>query len=562
MLRTYHSSSVSKFIKSRVFNRINFTKSVDEVISLGDRLSENEFLMIRRLKSIALTDPDKELFCEYSAAEFFTEIRKFAGGLRKIGVERGDRVALMALPDEIELFISFFAIQAIGAVPVLINFLNPPDTIVEMFAESRAETLVVGKHHRLQLGALKLSLAGLLKNVISIGDVDYDGDPKPNWILRSIRNSLTKILFHRYEDLLGHPAEDLFLNPFEGEDAVFLFTSGTSAKPRMIRYTYGLIAKTSAAVTKRFSITSDDEWLLSVPFYHLAGLTIILGSLYYGSKISLTRIPRCSKPHSVEQAVKKIVEGEITILPGVPRTIEPVLEYALERGADLSNLRMVFSGASPMTSNLVSLVEKINENRDNPIEIVNFYASTECGPISSLEGVDKNSLDVLGKPFDGVEVNLTEEGELLVKSDYLAPGITLSNGFFPTGDQVNIVDGMLVYRDRLTDVLNINGEKISPLVIQREIEKVKGIKEAHVFGITKPNRKTDIVCVIIVPKKPSFKSSDLITSLEKRFPNYLKAFIPRYVFVEPDGIPDKMIGGTGKTPRRVFREAYESKVLL
>ena len=562
MLRTYHSSSVSKFIKSRVFNRINFTKSVDEVISLGDRLSENEFLMIRRLKSISLTDPDKELFCEYSAVEFFTEIRKFASGLRKVGVERGDRVALMALPNEIELFISFFAVQAIGAVPVLINFLNPPDTIVEMFAESEAETLVVGKHHSLQLGALKLSLAGLLKNVISIGDVDYDGDPKPNWILRSIRNSLTKILFHRYEDLLGHPAEDLFLNPFEGEDAVFLFTSGTSAKPRMIRYTYGLIAKTSAAVTKRFSITSDDEWLLSVPFYHLAGLTIILGSLYYGSKISLTRIPRCSKPHSVEQAVKKIVEGEITILPGVPRTIEPVLEHALERGADLSNLRMIFSGASPMTSNLVSLVEKINENRDNPIEIVNFYASTECGPISSLEGVDKNSLDVLGKPFDGVEVNLTEEGELLVKSDYLAPGITLSNGFFPTGDQVNLVDGMLVYRDRLTDVLNINGEKISPLVIQREVEKVKGIKEAHVFGITKHNRKTDIVCVIVVPKNPFFESSDLIASLEKRLPNYLKAFIPRYVFVEPDGIPDKMIGGTGKTPRRVFREAYESKVLL
>lgn len=596
-MRIGHNSFLYKYYHSYIGSRIRekaikkvWPEKDKEVISLPDSrtsttniLESNRFSPLRKLKELAESSPDKIMFIsgntKHNTSEIFSSVKRLASGLKRLNINPGDKVALMALPYEREMFESFLAIQAIGAVPVLVNFLNPSETIAFMFACSEAKALIVGRDSRLRAGANKLALFGLLENVVTLGKTKYP-EAKALGITAKLKSLLNTTrynpFFYTYDSLVNNSElkdSELFLESDKNNASLQLYTSGTSSRPKRMTYTYEALARIVEITAKRFGITEKDIWLLSVPFYHFAGLIISLGALHFKSPLALADIPRKSDPKTITEAFKGLIKNNVTIFPGVPRIIEPVLEEALKRNSILKDLRLIFSGGAPMTPKLVNLVQKLNEKRAQqqitPIEIINFYASTECGPISStVKSMTPNTLDNLGLPFDEVEIKLSGDEELLVKVNPFPPEVQSKklltpDGFFMTGDQVNIDgDGTLIYKDRITDTLNVNAEKISPLIIQREVEKVPGVKEAHVFGVTKPNEKTDIVCAIVVPKEGyNLKENDIQSYLYKTLDNHLKLFIPRVIFIEPDGIPDSLIRGPGKTPRRVFKEKYGEEAI-
>ena len=607
LLRRYYNSTTGAHLREKVLNKVWPNRNeklqpcpAQAVWQSKGILESDKFSISRRFFEIAENSPNQVFFVsngvKYTAGEVSSNVKRLANGLKKIGVKAGDRVALMVLPHERELFESFFAIQAIGAVPVLINFRSPPETIAYMFARTNAKTLIVGRDFRFRAGANKLALGGLLERIVTIGQTDYSEASKPTDDLEpeelkklrtQVRLSVYNPLAHTYKSLINNneelPSEELILNPDKNAEALQLFTSGTSGTPKRMTYTYEMVAHTAKITSGRFPITKDDTWLFGVPFYHLAGLLNFCGPLtHYESNeanlnkplMVLTEVPRTSKPSTIQKALKNIIENKVAIFPGVPKIIEPVLEEALKKGLLLESLRIIFSGAAPMTPNLVNLVEKLNKKRAehgiDPIKIINFYASTECGAIAcTVKPITLDTLDFLGLPFDGVEVKISDDGnkELLIRVPHfppeLSPDLLTPDGFFKTGDQVEIKDdGTLNYLDRLTDCLNVNGEKISPLVIQREIEKMPEIKEAHVFGVTKPQEKTDIVCAVVVPEDDvSIEQKDVKRFLLRNLSSALRAFIPRVIFIEPNGIPDKLIGSTGKTPRKLFQKAYGERAI-
>ena len=548
------------------------------------KLEPDRFSFIRQLKDAAKNNPLQTMFIDktsaYSASEIYSRIKKAANGFKQIGIKSGDKVALMALPHERELFESFLALQAIGAIPVMINFLTPPASIAFQFLCSDAKTLIVGRDSRLRTGANKLVLAGILERVITIGKTDFKRNSASPYFSRSLQKIVDaglSNLFFKYEYLRGKSElkdEEIISDPEKYAPAMELYTSGTSKRPRRMTYTYDAIANATEVTSQRFNITENDRWLFPVPFYHLAGLIVFCGANQYKNPIVLTEVPRASEDSTIEQAIYNIENKRVTIFPGVPRIIEPVIERALERNLLLKDLRMIFSGAAPMTPKLIKLIDQLNDRRKEqgikPVKIINFYASTECGPISATtKPITLENIDCLGLPFDTVETKLSDDGsdELFVKPQQFPPEIQEENltpdGFFKTGDQVYIApDKLLFYKDRLTDRLNVNGEKISPITIQRELEKIPSVKEAHVFGIPKQEQKTDIVCAILIPKKGQKINQDSIwEQLHKKLDDHLKAFIPTVIFIEPDGIPDSMIRGPGKTPRKVFREKYGEQAI-
>ena len=590
-LRGFYHSCIGRYLRNKVIEKVCQEKTenissnnIPSLPRITNILEADRFSPLRSLEKVANESPEQTVFInkgyKYKAKEVFSNVKRFANGLKQLGIKPGDGVAIMAMPNEKELFESFFAIQSIGAMPIVINFLNPPSIIAYMIAKSNAKTLIVGRDYRFRAGANKLFLTGLLENVITIGKTDYEDKAPPKNISGYFRGILNESaynpLFYTYEALVKQDEldqEELLLNPDKNDPALILFTSGTENKPKKITYTNEVVANVLESTSPRFQITENDTFLLPVPFYHLAGLIVLLAALNFKSKMVLTDIPRTSKPETIQKAIQNIVANNVTILPGVPRIIEPILEEAVKQDLVLDSLKTVFSGASPMTPKLINLVETINKKRIekgiSPINIVNFYASTECGPISSSMSLN-DSIDSLGYPFNNVEAKLGDNDELLIKIPSFPPDLpqkTLNDdGYFKTGDQVTIEsDGKLIYRDRLGDRLNINGEKISPLTVQRELEialKAYGIKEVFVFGVRKPTEKTDVCTSVMIPETgKNIKVNEIRSILKKHFPSELKAFTPSVIIIEKNGIPVSLIGGTGKVSRKSLVKYYSDQVL-
>jgi len=140
-LETYSRSTIGSYIRGKVLNRIwperNSNGKVQDIeinntqplTRVSYPLEVDKFTLLRQLVKFANESPNKILYVadgkSYTAKEIYSNVKKLASGLKSIGIQEGEKVALMALPHERELFESFFALQAVGAIPVLINFLNP-----------------------------------------------------------------------------------------------------------------------------------------------------------------------------------------------------------------------------------------------------------------------------------------------------------------------------------------------------------------------------------------------------------------------------------------------------
>ena len=524
-------------------------------------LDKSKFSIYRQLVNLTKKTPKRIVFVDgndqYSADDIAFNAKKLASGLKEMGISRGDKVALMAMPHERELYESVFALQAIGAVPVLINFLNTPN-VPYMFLNSDCKALIVGRHPGMQKGAEKAAKRGLFKHVIYVDDKDSNG----SWV---------KKLFIPYSLAMNRqpplPDDELMIDPPKDYPALQLYTSGSEGRPKRMTYSYQMVADVVKAL-ERFKIDRFDKVILPVPFYHLAGLIIFSGALQSEAPIILTEIPRKSVPETIPQTLQKIIQNEVTIFPGVPAILEPVLELALEKQETMDKLRLIFSGAAPLTQNLVELVNELNVRRINkgmkPIQLVNLYASTECGPISStVSKITRDNRSSVGIPFDGVGVKISPESELLVKPKTfpldLPKEFLTEDGFFKTGDFVELGENNeIVFRSRQKERLNIKGEKISPDTIQNEINKLPGVRDCYVFGVEKgEGDESDLVCALVIPK---IKDDSTVTyetikkSLKEK--NLLPGgLIPRVIFVE-NSVPISVMGTTGKITCASLAKVY------
>jgi len=526
---------------------------------LNTELNDNDFAILKSLQLTAKNTPSKVIFVDedkqYDAHKVMSNVKKVANGLKEMGIKQGDKVAIMALPNEIELYESVFAIQALGAVPVLINFLNTPN-IPYMFLKSDATTLIVGRHEKMQEGAEKLSKAGLLKNVV------YVADTEPKTFMQSLFVPYS-LLRDSQEEI---PDEEIFHNMTSSYPALQLYTSGSEGRPKRMTYSYQMVNNLVKALD-RFGINENDKVILPVPFYHLAGLLVFCGALNYKVPIVLSEVPTRRYPPSIPKAVENITSNNVTGLPGVPAILEPLLESALKNNNLLPSLRLIFSGAAPLTKNLLALVDELNQRREinglSKIRLVNLYASTECGPISSnVDEITPDKRSSVGFPFDNVEAKTSSSNELLIKVPVFPPEISedlfTEEGFFKTGDTIDIVNGELIFRSRQTDRLNINGEKIAPDTIQNEINKFPGIKDSYVFGVSKNEGDgSDLICALVIPKNLTDESITQANIRKFLMDNELlpPTLIPRVIFVEPE-LPISLMGTTGKVTVKSLADKY------
>jgi long-chain acyl-CoA synthetase len=452
-----------------------------------------------------------------------------AGGLAKLGVQRGDAVALM-LSNRPEFHICDVAAMMLGATPFSIYNTYAPDQIAYVISDAGARTLICEQQYLPQILAARANLPQL-EHVIVVDGKAPDGVKE----LSEVEGSNPGF------DVEGSVAQ------IQGNDLLTLiYTSGTTGPPKGVQLVHRNLLAAVEGLEALIEFPRDGRVISWLPAAHVAErnahhyLPIVFGlqiTCCEDPRQVLSYLPevRPSWFFAVPRIWEKLKAGLETMVAGQPEEQRAATEAAL--AASLERVRMqqrgedvpeeleeqvaradaeVFSGLRAMLG--LDQVEAINVGAaPTPVEVLEFFhaiglplaelwgMSETCGA-GSVNPPDKIKLGTVGPPAPGVEIKLDDDGEVLVKSDVVMAGYRnlpdqtaeafTEDGWLRTGDIGEFdEDGYLKIVDRKKElIINAGGKNMSPANIEAAIKSASPlIGQACCIGDMRPYNTALIV---------------------------------------------------------------------
>lgn len=485
----------------------------------------------------AIVSGDRRL----SYSDLDSASNKMADGLLKIGIKKGDCIALM-LPNSPEFIITCFGIVKIGAVVVP---LDPKYKVAELDAllADFLPRVLVTDSPTLELLAPCLSRYKSIEFVIDL-DSGQGG------------------AFLTYDELITGGSEDRVAVEPDPDDTAFIFyTSGASFTPRGAMLSHRAMAEEAKILGDGFGQTDRDVLMLfALPMSHVFGLVaIMLNAVCKGS--SLVIVPGTGL--SISSFMAAIERERGTMFLGIPYIFALAVDLAEKQRIDndLSSLRLCCSSGDFLPADVVEKFRKLYGHT-----IVDGLALTEavchvtCMPI---DGSDKPGS--VGKALPGWQVKTVDDsgavvscnrsGEIIVrgpimKGYYNNPEATaelIRDGWFYTGDLGKIdEDGFLYYTGRKKDIIILKGQNIAPDDIESVLYKHPAIAEAAVFGIPDKMRGEIVGAAIELKVGETVTEQDIRKFCLSYMADY-KA--PKKIFFQ-DSLPKTAKGKIDKTALR------------
>jgi O-succinylbenzoic acid--CoA ligase len=293
--------------------------------------------------------------------------------------------------------------------------------------------------------------------------------------------------------LLGeHDMDDLLLK---------ILTGGSTGEPRQVGLTYGNFLFSAVGSAFNIGVEPADRWLCCLPLSHVAGLSIVLRSVIYGTTAVLL------DGFDTEQVATTLTSGGITVLSLVPT----MLIRLLEAGADLSAPRAILIGGGPVPEAAVA------EALDRGATVVQTYGMTEtCSQVTTLAPEDaRRKIGSAGRPLLTTHLRI-EESEILVQGPTVAPGFADADGWLHTADLGRIdEDGFLYVGGRKDDVIISGGENVIPAEVESVLLEHPGVADAAVVGRDDPEWQ-QAVTALIVPAGDGLDLDELRTHSASR----------------------------------------------
>jgi acyl-CoA synthetase (AMP-forming)/AMP-acid ligase II len=313
------------------------------------------------------------------------------------------------------------------------------------------------------------------------------------------------------------------------EIAILLFTSGTTGPPKAAVLRHKHITSYILGSVEFASAAEDDGTLVSVPPYHIAGISALASSIYSGRRI--VQLPSFAADTWLDLAERE----SITYAFVVPTMLSRIVEAMEEGGAAApSRLRALSYGGGKMPQPVIERAMRLLPAAD----FTNAYGLTETsatltvlGPAEHREAASsedpavRRRLTSVGRPLPTVEVEIRDDegkplapgqrGEICVRGEqvsgeYLGKGTRVgSDGFFPTRDGGWLDDeGYLFLEGRIDDIIVRGGENMSPGEIEDVLLEHPGVADCAVVGI--PDEQWgEAVAAVIVPKGDAPSADDL-----------------------------------------------------
>jgi long-chain acyl-CoA synthetase len=485
----------------------------------------------------ALISDDRRL----SYADLNEASNRLAGALLKLGVGKGDRVAML-LTNSLEFVISFFGIIKTGAIVVLFDPKYKLGELSSLFAHSQPKVLFT------ESPTLEPLIPALPRFKCIQQVIDLSGQPKGQFL--------------SYEALLASgSAEKIKSEPGPDDLAVIAYTSGPSfLNPHGIMLTHQNIITETEISAEGFAQTDKDIVpLFALPLHHAAGLTIVaLTTICHGGTIVM--IPSLSLP----TLLGTIEKERATLLIGVPFIFALLVRHAEEEGIkyDLGSLRLCGSGGSPLPIEVSQRFKQLYGRH-----IAQFWGLTETTAHITCQAVDGSGIPgSIGKPLRGCEVKVVDDegrelppnqtGELvccgpLMKGYYHNPRATaevIKGGWLYTGDIGRIdSDGNIFITGRKKDIIIVKGQNISPSDIEWVLSRHPKVAEVAALGIPDEPRGEVVGVAIRLKTGATATESEIKRFCLERLANYK---VPKQVF-SVDSLPKT---DAGKIDKEALRE--------
>jgi long-chain acyl-CoA synthetase len=447
--------------------------------------------------------------------------------LSSLGIVPGDRVAIM-LPNVPAFPIAFYGALGAGAVVVPMNPLLKGREVAYYLSDSGTKVLFAW-HTAAGEAAKGAAEAGA--QVIEVGEPD----------LATLLAGVTPV-----PGTAERTADD---------DAVILYTSGTTGKPKGAELTHAGMTRNAALTAVTLIYAGPDDVIMGcLPLFHVFGLTCALNASIAGGA-TLTLLPRFDPA----KALEIVGRDKVTIFEGVPTMYAAMLHDQGSTQADTSSLRVCVSGGAAMPVQIMRGFEQAFG-----CIILEGYGLSETSPVASFNHPDRERKPgSIGTPVEGVEMRVVdaagaelpagEIGEIVVRGHNVMKGYwgnpdatqeTITDGWLRTGDLAKVdEDGYFYIVDRKKDMIIRGGFNVYPREIEEVFYEHPAVAEAAVIGIPHGELGEDIGAAVKLKPGASATPDELRGFVRERVAPYKYA---RYVWI----VPDLPKGPTGKIVRR------------
>ncbi|WP_331755754.1 long-chain fatty acid--CoA ligase [Streptomyces sp. NBC_01643] len=471
-------------------------------------------------------------------------VESLADALAARGVAPGDRIAYLG-PNDITTWETFFTAGRLGAVFVPLNTRLSPDEIEYMLADSGATVLVHAPETAALAAAADPRAAGVC-TVISLAGtspvsatVDYD-------------------TLVATEHPPRRQADVAMADP-----ALILYTSGTTGRPKGAVLTHASVTFNTVNQLAHLDVLSTDIVVCTAPLFHVTGLGLVsLPALFKGATVVMaTKFDPAWLLTTIEQQ-------SITGFAAVPTMLQMVAEHPRFDDTDISSLRYVVFGGSPIPED----VAKAWQHRDVPM--LHGYGLTEASPGVFMTPPHQSKRDPqsAGVPHFFTSVQLRQDngtlidppgtGELVISGPQVFDGYwqrpeesatVLDNHWLRTGDVASVADdGWTRIVGRVKEMYISGGENVYPAEIERLIDQLPAVASSAVIGV--PDQQWgEVGCAFVqLHAGAALDGPQLLAHLADHLARYK---IPRHVrFV--DHLPRT---ATGKLRRPDLRTAYDQE---
>jgi len=519
----------------------------------------------------ALLDDAAESYPNATATIFFNAKRtyrsisedawRFANGLRRVGVKKGDRVALV-LPNTPQFVVAFYGALRAGAVLVCCN---PRYTAAEL------------QHQLADAGA---TVVVVLSRLYPLVNAARPGTAVERVIVTNIKEEMPPVL--RLLFTVAKEKKDGHRQPFAGDAGALAFREVLAARPEpfdagvraddlaLLQYTGGTTGVSKGAMLSHRALVANTlqcrAWFTNMrdgegaamavmPFFHVYGLTVVMSLSVQGAEAMILE-PQLE----LEHLLKDIQRHRPRMFSGAPIIYNAINNSPLTKKYDLRSIEACVSGSAPLLTETHRRFVELTGAK-----LVEGYGLTEAAPVTHcnpLFGEGKQKVGSIGVPFPDVEAKIVdldageremaigEPGELILRGPQLMDGYyhqpeetaqALRGGWLYTGDIATVdADGYFAIVDRKKEMIIVSGFKVYPRDVEEVLVAHPAVTDAAVIGIPHPTKGEEVKAYVVLRPGGEATADEIIAHCRKTLADFK---IPRQVEFRAS-LPHTVVGKT------------------
>jgi long-chain acyl-CoA synthetase len=443
--------------------------------------------------------------------QFLDMVDRLAAGLQQAGIEKGDRIGVLA-QNCLEFVYLYGAAAKIGAIMLPVNWRLQPEEVAHVVSDATPKLLFAGAEFQ-DLAASMLTKFDFVQKAYALGPADGE--------------------FAAFQDLMESTGDVAEVEVSDRDDYLIIHTAAVAGKSRGGVLTHQNLITTNLQSIVVWGLSPEDCHLCLLPLFHITGLATCLNLIHAGG--SNVILPKFDP----DMALKHIQEDRVTLIPVFPPILSTLLDRNKELKYDLTHLRIVAGLDTPET------IQKYEAQtggtfwtgfgQTETTGITSYGAYREKPGSAGIPGV-LTELEIMDESGNIVKVG--ETGEIVVRGPVVFRGYwnlaketeyTFRDGWHHTGDMGRLdEEGYLFYAGRMPEkeLIKSGGENVYPSEVERVILEHPRVTESCVIGVADEQWGEAVKAVCVLKKDESLTEAELSEFVASKIARYKK---PRYV---------------------------------